>query len=263
MPKKAVSQATISRKTDPSTISAWAYIRTTRYSRTPSRAMSLSHTDQNEHISPPHALSQSLHIQNQGRMASSFQPSVSMGAMPLPHDMHTINQFYNDGLSMSLHQHLHNEKFVFSPPSTLNSNQMEPLHHTHAIPMMTGPQSFSGIYHTGGMGHVAPQGDLGYALQRPGVVPGGTSASGIPQMNQMYLHQAHMQPSSIGNLSQPSSYSDLGPMHPSSYMQAMSLPSIQPPTSVPQDHAFNQQQAFYRMSQQATGSLERSISLER
>ena len=39
-------------------------------------------------------------------------------------------------------------------------------------PTVTGPQSFSGVYYDRTSQHLPAEGDLGYALQRPGVVPG-------------------------------------------------------------------------------------------
>merc|ERR1711971_81988 len=93
------------------------------------------------------------------------------------------------------------------------------------IPLMMGPQSFSGYYQQG-IG-VAPPGDLGYALQRPGVVPG--TSVGMHHINQsLYMQQQQgLQPSSIGSLVQGNnSYNDLVSLSGSYIsMSNMSMPS--------------------------------------
>jgi hypothetical protein len=205
-------------------------------------AMSLSNSERQQnarktkHISPP------AHLDGQyvrSRIGQpTHQPSTSMGALPTVHDM-PHQHFYpqEGGLSGSLQQHLDSSM----PIPSQYANNMHQMQQPRAVPVMMGmgPQSFSGYYHAGGVG-VAPQGDLGYALQRPGIVPG-TSVGAMQQMNQpMYLQQQHMQPSSMGSLVQGNSYSDLVSLS-GSYMgmSAMSMPA-----SMPQDYMVNNTSSY-------------------
>jgi len=208
-------------------------------------AMSLSNLETQQKVhqakqsSPPIDLNSQYarsHLRHQ-----SYQPSTSMGALQTVHDIPNQHFYPQEGdLSLSLHQHFDSS---MPPPPSLYANNMHHMQQQpRSVPVMMGPQSFSGYYHAGGMG-VAPQGDLGYALQRPGVVPG-TSVGAMQHMNQsMYLQQQQMQPSSMGSLVQANSYSDL-PSLSGSYMgmSAMSMP-----VSMPQDYMLNNASS-YQMS---------------
>jgi len=56
------------------------------------------------------------------------------------------------------------------PPTMMMAPNMQSYQLSH-IPPMAGPQSFSGLYYDRISQHLPIEGDLGYALQRPGVVP--------------------------------------------------------------------------------------------
>jgi hypothetical protein len=204
-------------------------------------AMSLNNLESqlnNDHNSPPSILN-GPPVHPRRTAASSFQPLVSMSMGTLAHEM--PNQFYHAerDLNLSLHQ-----QFNTAAPPDIYSNGIHSIPHQQGIPIMTGPQSYSGVYHTGAMGQMAPRGDLGYALQRPGVDPC-SSLGQTQQLNQIYLQQhghghGHIQPSSLGSLVQASSYNDHLdiPNHYNS-MHAMSMPSIQGHGSIPQDYAMH------------------------
>eukprot|EP00557_Chaetoceros_sp_GSL56_P012882 CAMPEP_0176482700 /NCGR_PEP_ID=MMETSP0200_2-20121128/3517_1 /TAXON_ID=947934 /ORGANISM="Chaetoceros sp., Strain GSL56" /LENGTH=961 /DNA_ID=CAMNT_0017879037 /DNA_START=293 /DNA_END=3178 /DNA_ORIENTATION=+ len=163
-------------------------------------------------------------------------------------DNKPVSQNGND-LSVSLHHHFD----YLPPPPTLYSTNAHQIQHPHLYPMMVGAQSFSGFYHTGGMG-VAPQGDLGYALQRPGVVPG-TSVGAMQHMNQgvqLHQHRQHHQQSqsqmpqgSMGNGVHTTNYMEMGSLT-GSYLgpTSMSMTSIHN-GSFPQDYAFVHSQSPY------------------
>jgi hypothetical protein len=211
-------------------------------------AMSLSNLEtqqsaqQGKRTSPPMDLNGKGQYVRSHLGHQSYQPSTSMGALQSVHGI-PHQHFYpqEEDLSVFLTQHFDSS---MPPPPSLYSNNM----HQHmqqpprSGPVMMGPQSFSGYYHAAGMG-AAPQGDLGYALQRPGVVPG-TSVGAMQHMNQQqYLQQQHMQPSSMEGLVQGNSYSDLGSLS-GSYMgmSAMSMP-----VSMPEDYMLNNASS-YQMS---------------
>lgn len=213
---------------------------------------SISHIDQNEYTPTPSDLH--AHHNNQGRrpLPMHFQPSMSMGALDVQNDIQ-LAQYYNEGLSNSLHHELQGSQGSWQPPPPPNLNMTEiPI--SQGAPGMMGPQSFSGLYHTAGnVGQMMPQGDLGYALQRPGVVPGGSIPAGIAhhhQQQQQQMNQVYMQhPLQMGSHLQASSYTEMGPMSPGSYSSglhsqlisqgAMSMPSVQLHSiPMPQDTSF-------------------------
>ena len=118
----------------------------------------------------------------------------------IPHSYHTPTSGTNLSVgSLPLHMTGANNPRYSQPPTNLSLNEhfdsMDvPLVPDQLVvptlPMNLGAQSFSGAFHSG-MTH-GPEGDLGYALQRPGVVPTGPGAPA--QLNPMYMHhQYHMQ----------------------------------------------------------------------
>ncbi len=224
-------------------------------------AMRISQADYGD-TSPPDDLRTNFNnMRGRHHLSMQYQPSTSMSALEAHNDIQASGQFYHNSLSASL-RHADTNGSLPPPPSHLSINNMDRSHHNPSMMGMMGPQSFSGIYHNagiGGVGQVIPQGDLGYALQRPGVVPGGLASSLVQQqqqqqqhshqMNPMYMHQ-QIPPSQMGGLFQASSYTDMGPMSPGSYSSglhsqitshgAMSMPSVhQGP--LPQDLAYNNQ----------------------
>jgi hypothetical protein len=217
-------------------------------------AMSLSNLESQLHDqqSPPNVLSEpGVHPRING--ASSFQPSASMGA--IAYEM--PNQYYNtdrSNLNLSLHHH-----FESAAPADLYSNGMQSIPHQPPMPVVTGPQSYSGVYHTGAMGQIAPRGDLGYALQRPGVDPS-------LQANNIYMQQnGRIQPSSLGSLVQASSYTD--PLDISNHynnIHPMSLPSIPGHGSMPQDYSMHHGASSYQMAySDASYNHEQSQTMRR
>lgn len=116
---------------------------------------------------------------------------------------------------------------------------------------MVGPQSFSGIYQS--MGQVATQGDFGYALQRPGVVP--TGAQTLYAQNQQsgsygLIHHIHNQTQNYPDIHFSSgSYSNLQShmtMNPSNTSLSMP-PNFQGP--VPQAYGTPQQHNDHHLQQ--------------
>lgn len=149
-------------------------------------AMSISHSENSEIAnSPPNVpndpystdrLSFSYH-HHTPNLAGSLGANV--GYHYPQHHQHLSGGLSYAGHSTSL-SHLHqpmesyNEygEYVVQPPANLHDSD----HHYHAIPprrVPMGAQSFSGIYYDGGNSHAPPASELGYALQRPGVVPNG------------------------------------------------------------------------------------------
>ena len=216
-------------------------------------AMSLTNIEMQRHDpdSPPTILNdRTLHPRL--HTASSFQPSTS----PMSALVHDIpNQVYQQQES-DLNHSLHPQQFDSAAPPNLYSNHLTSIPHPSAgMPAIMGAQSYSGVYHTGALGHApAPRGDLGYALQRPGVDPCG-SLGQMQQMNQVYMQQhgirghVPVMPSSLGSLIQASSYTDLDASGHYNSMQAMSMPSIQGGHgSVPQEYAMNYPSSSYQMA---------------
>lgn len=209
-------------------------------------AMSLNNLESqaNEQSSPPAILNGPI-IHPRMTAASSFQPSTSVGTMAP--DLQ--NQYYPSerDLNISINSH-----FDSTAPPELYTNNINSIARHQAIPIMTGAQSYSGVYHTGAMGQVVPIGDLGYALQRPGVDPC-ASLAGSQQVNHIYMHQAArmpVQPSSLGSLVQASSYNDPMDMsnhYTSIHPSAMSMPSMQH-GSIPQDYTVHHPSSFHQMA---------------
>jgi hypothetical protein len=94
-----------------------------------------------------------------------------------------------------------------------------------SLSLNVGAQSFSGAFHSGGVAH-GLQGDLGYALQRPGVVPAGSGISHghmnqVQQMNPMYMHHPqppqYQMPQYLNSSSYNGHSSDMGHFSSSSY----------------------------------------------
>jgi hypothetical protein len=143
-----------------------------------------------------------------------------------------------------------------SIPTNLNYNNMAPnvtvmnhMESSHRMPPM-GPQSFSGIYHS--MGQVAPHGDFGYALQRPGVFPAGTqNIYAQTQQSGSYGSIHHNQAQNYPDYHfAPGSYSNLQinmTMNPSNASLSMP-PNFQ--NSAPQAYGTPQQQHEQHVQQQ-------------
>jgi hypothetical protein len=141
----------------------------------------------------------SISYREEQRQSQQLQPPTNM-YMSLPTHHSAFSQIpvqvsYEDIIqppeNLSARTNLN---FANMAPNMSFMNHMES---PHRVSLM-GPQSYSGIYHS--MGQVAPHGDFGYALQRPGVFPAGTQT--------MYAH--HQQSGSYGQIhhSQTQNYPD-------------------------------------------------------
>lgn len=172
-------------------------------------AMSISHQTphENEH-SPSHVpnmaysvdgLQFSHHHQNQQVLAGSLGANVGFH---YPQHQHMGGLSYTAGHSTSL-SHLHHQvesqyneygEYMTQPPANLHDNE----HQYHAPPprhVPMGAQSFSGIYYD----RVSHASDLGYALQRPGVVPNGNHQPTSHVNPYHSLHQNTTHPSSMNS----------------------------------------------------------------
>jgi len=107
--------------------------------------------------------------------------NLTVGSLPLHMTGANTSRYSQPPSSLSLHDHFDSVDVPINVPDQLV---------VPTLPITLGAQSFSGAFHSG-MAH-GPEGDLGYALQRPGVVPAGPGAP--PQLNPMYMHHHHVQP---------------------------------------------------------------------
>eukprot|EP00554_Chaetoceros_debilis_P012904 CAMPEP_0194113940 /NCGR_PEP_ID=MMETSP0150-20130528/18436_1 /TAXON_ID=122233 /ORGANISM="Chaetoceros debilis, Strain MM31A-1" /LENGTH=933 /DNA_ID=CAMNT_0038804005 /DNA_START=497 /DNA_END=3295 /DNA_ORIENTATION=- len=234
---------------------------------------SISHIDQSEYPPTPSDLYAHHNTQDRRPPPMHYQPSMSIGALDVQNDVQ-----FAQGLSNSLHHEVQGSQGSWQPPPpNMNIANLEEMPISQGVPGIMGPQSFSGLYHTAAnVGQMMPQGDLGYALQRPGVVPGGSIPAGIAQQQQM-MNQMYMQhPLQMGSHIQASSYTDIGPMSPGSYLSglhsqlisqgAMSMPSAQLHSiPMPQDTSFNAQPqaSLYQSQQQDNGSYNDHYNVSR
>ena len=230
-------------------------------------AMSLSNLETRQTIqnSPPMDLNgQSTRL----RLGLAQHDPEGIKARLMSRDVpNTYNQNGND-LSVSLHHHFDQ---LLPPPNLYSHNVHQVVQQPQVYPIMLGPQSFSSYYHTSGMG-VAPQGDLGYALQRPGVVPG-SSMGTIQQINHaIQLHQnhhhqqqsqSHITQGSVGNHVHATSYMDIGSL-PNSYagVSSMSMSSIHN-GSMPQSYVMNNTQSTYHVSLRDVQSQNNYYQIDR
>lgn len=127
-----------------------------------------------------------------------------------------------------------------------------------AMPITLGAQSFSGVFQSGGGVAHALQGDFGYALQRPGVVPTNSGVGHLTQMSvnqQIYMHPQppppqqpqylrpssyHSQTAEVGHYPVPSSYTGSLPTHLVGQLSPHNhLPMAVSLEHLPQDRAYS------------------------
>jgi len=203
-------------------------------SRVTSMASAMSISLQNSYSgrnTPP------VHINLRASHDSGMQPSFhtassSIGSLPL--HMMGANMQPPSNLSMSLREH-----FDSTDAHIVSDQIMIP-----PMRMSVGAQSYSGAYHS----NITPglQGDLGYALQRPGVMPGsgiGHHVNQVPPMNSMYIQMQPTQhhpnhPMQMGHFLRSSSLnsSDLGHYSSNSYT---GVPTHLSGPMSPPSHALN------------------------
>ncbi len=148
-------------------------------------------------------------------------------------------------LSMSLHTPI---TLNLEPPPVMTDHVVDHNMVDHMViprmPVTIGAQSFSGVFHDGGGVTHALQGDFGYALQRPGVVPTGAGVGHLTQMpinQQIYMQPQPPQPPQQPQFLSPSSYhshtADMTRYAMSGSYTGGSLPNhLMGPLSPPQNH---------------------------
>jgi len=187
-------------------------------------AMSLSHSYiHSPHRSPPPATSTIS-----GSLRSPLQvENLSHGIQePICNYITAASglQFHHPVSILSHHQlassfsHIHNcfdSSGMIPTPATIRDNTTD--HNNHIVPILPiilGAQSFSGLYYDR-INHDPAEGELGYALQRPGVVPNGH----MGHMNPIIFQQnpsaiaISQPPSDLGYIGRPTNFTSLALNH--------------------------------------------------
>mmetsp|Transcript_5690 Transcript_5690/g.8249 ORF Transcript_5690/g.8249 Transcript_5690/m.8249 type:complete len:1322 (+) Transcript_5690:203-4168(+) len=202
-PEFARTAQKVTAMTDAMTISKSFQSETVQLSSSRYRAQSNS-----QDISPPASLaSQSAIVSNHPPLSQAFGSvplSYETSSIPELNNSHPVSQYhatsgvsnsltYNGNVSsLSQLRHQYQDISLNIHPSSIQgfNNDAAELHYGMGrMPEVAAAQSYSGVYYDGNH-NVFVEGDLGYALQRPGVVPEGGD---LGMVNSNSLHHTQVQ----------------------------------------------------------------------